>query len=83
MDGLNKFIAGDYKGAIQDHTLAVKKNPKDAQSYYNMGLAKYRLEDYTGSIVAYTSAIELNSNDGFVYSGEDLQSLNLVTTRVL
>ena len=38
-------------------------NPKDADAYYNRGIAKGDLKDYYGAISDYTKAIEINPND--------------------
>ncbi len=36
------------------------KVSKDAEAYFNRGLAKYYQEDYTGAIADYTKAIEID-----------------------
>jgi tetratricopeptide (TPR) repeat protein len=36
--GLNCFLAGDFKSAITAFEEAVNLNPKDTESYYNLGL---------------------------------------------
>ena len=36
----NKSKEGDYDGAIKDYTKVIKINPKEANAFYNRGLAK-------------------------------------------
>ena len=60
--GNAKLEGGNYEGAIQDYTQAIKLNPKDAAGYINRGLAKAKKpsRDYIGAIEDYKTAINLN-----------------------
>ena len=58
--GLEKYEAGNYQGAITDYYKAIEIDSQSAFAYYNRGIAKYNLEDYQGAISDYTKAIEIN-----------------------
>ena len=58
--GVEKYQAGNYQGAIDDWSKAIEINPQNATSYYNRGYAKYKLQEYQGAILDYTKAIEIN-----------------------
>jgi len=38
--GNKKYNLGDYKGALLDYNKAIELNPKDADYYFNAGVAK-------------------------------------------
>ena len=57
--GVDKYMQGDYQGAIADYDKAAEINPLDALVYYNRGKAKYGLQDYPGSIANYTRQLNL------------------------
>lgn len=74
--GIQKYINGDFQGAIQDYNIAIEMSSTTAetnqirkfdlmivcgQAYVNRGNAKSRLKDYRGAILDYTKAIELNA----------------------
>ena len=61
--GVEKYEAGNYQGAISDWSKAIEINPQDAVFYYNRGVAKHELKDYQGAIADYTKAIEINPQD--------------------
>jgi len=58
--GNTKYLAGDYKGSIQDNTKAIELNSTDAKAYYIRGEAKNQLLDYKEAIVDYSKAVVLN-----------------------
>ena len=41
--GNEKYQSGDYYGAISDYNKAIEINPRDADAYYNRGIAKDNL----------------------------------------
>ncbi len=57
---------GDYRGAIEDYTMAIKLNP-DVGAYYNRGNARKKLGDYEGAIADYDSVNSLNPEDISAY----------------
>ena len=58
--GVEKYNAGNYQGAIDDYTKSIEMNSQNADAYYNRGIAKYDSEDYQGAIDDYTKAIEID-----------------------
>jgi len=49
--GVETLASGDYQGAIKDFNKAIEINPKDADAYYNRGLAKIGLgQKYSGCL---------------------------------
>ena len=46
--GLEKAEKGDYKGAIQDYTAAIKADTFMAEAYSNRAAAKLKLRDIKG-----------------------------------
>jgi tetratricopeptide (TPR) repeat protein len=69
--GNEKFILNDYKGAIQDFTVAVKLNPNNALIYDSRGHAKFHLEDYAGAIDDFTMALKIKPK-GIFYSNRGM-----------
>ncbi|MHC5825545.1 MAG: tetratricopeptide repeat protein, partial [Nostoc sp.] len=58
---------GDFEGAIEDYTQAIKINPNYVDVYYNRGNARSDLGDFEGAIEDYTQAIKINSNYADAY----------------
>ena len=66
-EGVKKYDAKDFKGAIEDYTKAIEfdpnlLDPNLVAAFNNRGLAKFQLKKYTGAIEDYTKVIELNPN---------------------
>ncbi|WP_051410946.1 tetratricopeptide repeat protein [Synechococcus sp. CC9616] len=65
--GVEKYEAGNYQGAIDDFNKAIEINPQDADAYNNRGGAKIELGDYQGAIDDWSKAIEINPKDAVAY----------------
>ncbi len=48
--GLTRSESGDYQGAIDNYTQAIRLNPGDEISYIRRGYARMQLGDYEGAI---------------------------------
>lgn len=66
--GLSRLDSGDYPGAIEDFTEAIRLNPSLKDAYNNRGNARYYLEDKQEAIADYTEAIRLAPNDATAYN---------------
>ena len=76
--GVEKYWAGNYQGAIADYNKALEINPDDATAYSYRGVAKGTLGDYRGAVADYTKAIEINPQYAAAYEnrGLDRESIN-------
>jgi tetratricopeptide (TPR) repeat protein len=75
--GLAKYNAGDYQGAIKDYSEVIKINPSIALAYSNRGLARAKLEDNRGAIEDCSQALNINSTLDLAYLNRGLAYLNL------
>jgi len=66
-EGVNKYEAGNYEGAIEDLNQAIKLEPQNAQAYNRRGDAYYRLGDYEQAQTDSSQAILLNPQDANAY----------------
>ena len=57
--GNDKFMQGDYHGAIADYDRAIELNPNYAEACFSRGVAKFIQRDYRGAIADCDRAIEL------------------------
>ncbi len=64
--------AGHPKKAIDDHTTAIKLNPKMSSAYYNRGNAWRSMGEYDKAISDYNLAIHLNPNNGRAFINRGL-----------
>jgi tetratricopeptide (TPR) repeat protein len=60
--GVDKFLAGNYAGAIADYNLALRAQPKWVEVYIARGEARRRLGDFQGAIADSTRALQLDAN---------------------
>lgn len=51
---------GDYKGALQGYTEAIRINPENTRAYVSRGRAKAEKKNYDGAIIDYTEALEID-----------------------
>ena len=58
--GHNRVKLGDYQGAIDDYTQAIKINADDIDAYYYRGNAHFDLGKYAAAISDYTQVIKIN-----------------------
>ena len=65
--GGEKVSGKDFRGAIDDFSAAIKRDPGFKQAYENRGVAKYYLQDLTGAIDDFTRALEIDSHDYNTY----------------
>ena len=65
--GVEKYEAGNYQGAIDDWSKAIEINPQNADAHYNRGSAMNNLGNYQGAIADFTKAIELDPQDASIY----------------
>ena len=57
----------DFKGALQDFTIAIQLNPDNSEPYYNRGLTRQGLGDFRGAMVDFNQTIKINPNHPFAY----------------
>jgi tetratricopeptide (TPR) repeat protein len=57
--GIKAFDAGNFAEARKAFEAAVKKNAKDYQAYYNLGMSCEKVGDKTAAELAYKSALSL------------------------
>ncbi len=62
--GVEKFLKGDYKGAIEDFDQALQLNPNSVDAYGNRCVACYRLGDRQGAIEDCQKAVALYLEQG-------------------
>jgi tetratricopeptide (TPR) repeat protein len=72
LDGLQKAQAGNLKGAMEDFTTAIKKNPKNYNAYFYRAKARVETGDNTGALEDINKAIENNGREAiyFYYRGK-------------
>lgn len=58
--GLVKIKAGDFQGAIESLSCAIREEPENPSVYYQRGLGLFELQDQQGAIADYTKALELD-----------------------
>ncbi len=71
--GVDRYRQGDYQGAIDAWTQALRINPRNTHAYYDRGRAKAALGDYRGAIEDfdyYTESV-IRSRDGWFYADSD------------
>ncbi|MEH1967180.1 tetratricopeptide repeat protein [Nostoc sp.] len=66
-EGLNKYEAGNYEGAVEDFNQAIELDPQNALAYNRRGDAYYRLGDYEQAQADSSQAILLNPQDANAY----------------
>uniref|UniRef100_A0A7S1G9V5 Hsp70-Hsp90 organising protein n=1 Tax=Bicosoecida sp. CB-2014 TaxID=1486930 RepID=A0A7S1G9V5_9STRA len=54
------FKAGDFRGAIEEYSEAIKRNPKSAVYYNNRATAKTKMMDWVGALADCNKAISID-----------------------
>ena len=54
------YRAGDYRRAGADYTTAIRFDPRDSSSHYNIGLVHEQLGDRRRALADYSAAIDIN-----------------------
>ena len=75
--GVEKYDAGNYQGAIDDYTKAIEINPLDYTAYNNRGHAKRYLNDRQRAIADFTTAIEINPRIVLAYFNRGIDRFKL------
>lgn len=65
--GMDAFNAGDYQGAIEAYTQAIRLDPNDAASYNNRGTSYFNLRQYEQARMDYAAAIAVNPDYALAY----------------
>ena len=60
--GLSLSGSKRYEEAIKAFSKAIDRDPRNADAYYNRGIAWYQKGDYGQAIADYTKALEINPN---------------------
>lgn len=67
-NGEEKYKSRDFEGAIIDFTLALEKDPGNAEILYQRAMSYFHLKKKTLSLLDMDTAIEMQPNYGFRYS---------------
>lgn len=62
-NGVENFVSLDHKVALEEFSLAIELNPKDATGYYCRGLTKLQLKNFESAISDFTEAINLKMKE--------------------
>jgi tetratricopeptide (TPR) repeat protein len=61
--GNSLYEAGDYGGAVEEYSRAVKAGVADKDLYYNLANAYYKLDDFGRAVLYYERALRLAPRD--------------------
>jgi tetratricopeptide (TPR) repeat protein len=71
-EGARLYRRGDYGGARDAFTEALRLDPQNAAAYYNRGLARKALKEYAKAIADLDEAIRLNPRDAEAWNNRGL-----------
>ncbi|MFM1843099.1 MAG: hypothetical protein RLZZ490_1841 [Cyanobacteriota bacterium] len=60
IEGMNRGMKQDYRGAIAIFSELIQRYPDYADAYFNRGIARAKIQDFRGAIADQTTAIDLN-----------------------
>jgi tetratricopeptide (TPR) repeat protein len=60
IEGMDRGIKQDYRGAIAIFSELIQRYPDYADAYFNRGIARTKLQDYRGAIADQTKAVTFN-----------------------
>lgn len=66
------YRLSDYRRAGADYTAAIRLDPQDSTSRYNLGLVHEQLNDLTRAAAAYSAAIRIDNKNMDAYVGRGL-----------
>lgn len=72
-------MKGDYHGAIRDYQEALKVNPKDFKSCFNMGLSYDRMGDLKKAMHYYHQALRIKPTNAHIYYNMACVSMRMKT----
>ena len=75
--GNTKYRSGNYQGALDDYTKAIRLKPGYVKAYINRGIAKFTLGQHTAAIQDFDMAIQLEPNDASIYYNRGVMKQNL------
>ena len=64
---IEKYLSGDYNGAIRDSNKAIELDPEFKEAYFRRGLAKEGLKDIKGAIADFSKAIAIDPDYAKAY----------------
>ncbi|MCB0405061.1 MAG: tetratricopeptide repeat protein [Bdellovibrionales bacterium] len=79
-EGVARFDAGDYSGAIKQYTEALKYSPKSFHVFYSRGSAKFELKNFRGALQDYQQGIRLNPTSARCYFFSAMANLKIGRT---
>jgi len=60
LQGLDKALAGDYPGAVEDFEQSIWLNPNNSEAYYCRGLARYKLGQNEAAVKDFSEVLWIN-----------------------
>ncbi len=67
--GVNMMGKRDYKGAIEEFSKSLSKDPNFVIAFVNRGLAKAKLKDFEGAVKDYNAALHIDRHNFSALSG--------------
>ena len=80
--GNTKYLAGDYKGCVQDNTKAIALDSANANAYFSRAEAKNQLLDYNAALLDYSKARHILEEATPEPLPEILKKLFLIITKL-